>query len=109
MMDAPYNVPDAAFPPIALADVADLMPDNDEMLSRLASNMATQERIFQNLGFGPIRKNWLRHAARLGEVVTARTGREEVMGTFDSIDEAGQLVLITSKGPRAIPAADVFF
>jgi BirA family biotin operon repressor/biotin-[acetyl-CoA-carboxylase] ligase len=32
-----------------------------------------------------------------------------VTGIFDSIDRDGNLVLITGTGPRAIPAADIFF
>ena len=48
-------------------------------------------------------------AARLGEVITARTGREEIVGRFETIDEHGQLVLETPDGRRAVPAADVFF
>jgi BirA family biotin operon repressor/biotin-[acetyl-CoA-carboxylase] ligase len=79
------------------------------MLSMLASNMATEERIFDELGFGPIRENWLKNAAKLGEVITARTARSEITGTFETVDEAGQLVLLTSKGRVTIPAADVYF
>ena len=61
------------------------------------------------LGFGRIRDDWMSNAARLGEVITARTGREDVTGIFDSIDKDGNLVLITATGPRAIAAADVYF
>ena len=49
------------------------------------------------------------YAARLGMPLRARTMREVHQGTFDSIDPAGNLVLITATGPVAIPAADVFF
>ncbi len=41
-------------------------------------------------------------------MITARTGREEVTGIFDTIDRDGNLVLITGTGPRAIPAAEYF-
>jgi BirA family biotin operon repressor/biotin-[acetyl-CoA-carboxylase] ligase len=41
--------------------------------------------------------------------VTARTGTETHEGIFDTIDETGAMVLRTSDGLRAIPAADVFF
>ncbi len=109
LVRAPAGVRDAAFPPIGLEEAGGAPCDQDEFLSLLASNMATEEGLFQRLGFGPIRKNWLRRAARLGEVITARTAREEITGRFETIDEAGQLVLETPKGQVRIPAADVYF
>ena len=105
----PGEVSDAAFPPVSLAGEGGEPVDQDEMLSMLASNMATEERIFSELGFGPIRESWLRKAARLGEVITARTARDTFTGTFETVDEAGQLVLQTPKGRMTIPAADVYF
>jgi BirA family biotin operon repressor/biotin-[acetyl-CoA-carboxylase] ligase len=45
----------------------------------------------------------------LGEVITARTTRVEYTGTFETVDEAGSLVLKTAKGVIAIPAGDIFF
>ena len=109
LVHVPEGVRDAAFPPVSLAGEGGRPVDLDEFLSNLASAYATEERIFEALGFGPIREKWLRHAARLGEVITARTGREEITGTFETIDEAGQLVLATPKGRVTIPAADVYF
>lgn len=105
----PETVQDAAFPPVSLAGEGGEPVDQDEMLSILASNIATEERIFSELGFGPIRESWLRKAARLGEVITARTARDTFTGTFETVDEAGQLVLKTPKGRMTIPAADVYF
>lgn len=105
----PTGVRDAMFPPVSLEGEGGAATDTHELLSLLASNMATEECIFDELGFGPIRKCWLRRAARLGEVITARTAREEYTGVFESIDEAGQLVLRTPNGQVAIPAAEVFF
>ncbi len=106
---SPAGIRDAAFPPVGLEDVGGEPCDQDEFLSLLASNMATEEGLYQRLGFGPIRKNWLRRAARLGETITARTTREELTGTFKTIDDTGQLVLQTPKGQVWIPAAEIFF
>ena len=105
----PEGIRDAAFPPVALVERDRLPPDLDEFLSALASHMATEERFFQEFGFGHIREKWLRHAARLGEVITARTMQDEITGRFETVDEAGRLVLETPKGRVAIPAADVYF
>lgn len=109
LVRAPDGLRDAAFPPIGLEEAGGEPTDPDEFLSYLASNMATEERLFAELGFGPIRKNWLRRAARLGEVITARTAREEITGRFETMDEDGQLVLETPNGQVRIPAADVYF
>ena len=60
-------------------------------------------------GFEPIRTAWLTRAARLGEVITARTLTSKMVGTFETVDSNGNLVLKTAKGRVSIPAADVFF
>lgn len=109
LVNVPRQVRDASFPPVSLEGEGGEATDLDEFLSTLASNMATEERIFAEFGFAPIRENWLRRAARLGEVITARTAQREITGRFETVDEAGQLVLHTPKGQVAIPAADVFF
>lgn len=104
----PDGVQDAAFPPTALAEHGEAVSP-EEFLEELAANFATEEAIFAELGFARIREDWLKRAARLGEVITARTSREEITGTFESIDEAGNLILRTPKGAQVIAAADVYF
>ncbi|MHA6264011.1 biotin--[acetyl-CoA-carboxylase] ligase [Arenibacterium sp. CAU 1754] len=81
----------------------------EDFLFWLAGFFADHERLFQEFGFGPIRRLWLRHAARLGESVMARTGNSEITGVFETVDEAGQLVLNTPKGRVGVSAAEVFF
>jgi BirA family transcriptional regulator, biotin operon repressor / biotin---[acetyl-CoA-carboxylase] ligase len=51
----------------------------------------------------------LAQAAKLGEVITARTGTAEFTGTFQTVDGSGALVLKASDGIHHIPAADVYF
>ena len=109
LISAPEDVTDADFRPVGLAAEGGEIMDINEFLSLLASNVATEERLFAELGFGPIRKKWLRRAARLGEAITARTARDEISGTFETVDDAGQLVLTTPNGRVKIPAADVYF
>jgi len=105
----PLGIRDALFPPICLADRIGETVLPEDFLTLLASNYATQEDILTRLGFDKIRKIWLGRAARLGEIITAHTGREEITGRFATVDEAGCLVLETPEGRRAIPAADVYF
>jgi len=99
------EVQDASFLPVHLGGVV----DQDGFLGLLSAHFAAEEARFQSDGFGPIRKDWLSKAARLGEVITARTTRETLTGTFETVDEAGQLVLLTPKGRITVPAADVYF
>lgn len=99
-----------AVPPVSVKEaVGQKVETAEDTLYWLASHYADQERFFSEFGFDPIRRLWLRHAARLGEVITARTSRDSHTGTFETIDAAGQLVLRTAKGQVAVPAADVFF
>lgn len=105
---SPHQVEAGAFHPTAVADHGAPVSPQD-FLFWLASHFADQERLFQEFGFDPIRRAWLENAARLGEVITARTTRDEITGTFETVDADGNLVLKTSNGMQAIPAADVYF
>ena len=86
---------------------ADVEPDDFAL--ELAAAYARWEVQFTTYGFAPIREAWLAKAAKLGEVITARTVRDEYTGTFDGIDASGNLILHTAKGMQAIAAADVYF
>ena len=101
----PGGIRDAAFPPTAVGEAI----DPETFLTELAGFYATEESILMSLGFEPIREKWLRHAARLGEVITARTGDAEHTGQFKTVDGEGRLVLDTPEGERRIAAADVYF
>ena len=81
----------------------------EPFLDALAHHYATLEQQFTELGFAPIRNGWLAHAARLGEVITARTGSDTRTGTFEDVDPDGQLVLRGARGVERIAAADVYF
>ena len=99
-----------AVTPVSLAgalDVEKITPE--DFLDVLAVEYAALEAQFTTFGFAPIRTAWLAHAARLGEVITARTMRDETIGTFEDVDSHGNLILRTAAGAVAITAADVFF
>ncbi len=103
------QVAPGALRPVSLLSETGALVEPEQFLTALAASFAGHEAQFQAYGFAPVREAWLARAARLGEVVTARTGREEVTGTFDTLDTAGNLVLISARGRVSIPAADVFF
>jgi BirA family transcriptional regulator, biotin operon repressor / biotin---[acetyl-CoA-carboxylase] ligase len=61
-------------------------------------------------GFADIRKAWLERAFGLGERVAIQTGTVTVEGTFDTLDEAGCLIVRTADGKRVpIAAGEVYF
>lgn len=97
------------FRPVSLTGEGGRHVTPRDFLSVLASHFATQEAKLAALGFGRIREDWLRHAARIGEEITARTAQGEVTGIFDTVDLDGNLILITATGPQIIAAADVYF
>jgi BirA family biotin operon repressor/biotin-[acetyl-CoA-carboxylase] ligase len=103
------EVEPGAVPPVSLLSQTGAAVDPETFLTHLAAAYAPLEDQFVTLGFAPIRTAWLARAARLGQVITARTARSETSGTFETVDETGNLVLNTAKGRVAIPAADVFF
>ncbi|KIN64707.1 Biotin--acetyl-CoA-carboxylase ligase [Sulfitobacter noctilucicola] len=98
-----------ALPPKSLAHDLKMDVAPEVFLNMLAVEYAALEAQFTSQGFAPIRTGWLAHAARLGEQITARTMRDETTGTFETVDENGNLILQTSQGRVAITAADVFF
>ena len=95
--------------PVSLLSETGAHVTPEDFLTELAAAYAGYEKQFVTYGFDPIRTAWLSRAARLGEVITARTGSTETTGTFETVDAGGNLVLNTAKGRVSIPAADVFF
>ena len=111
LLEAPSaeDVEAGAVRPVSLLSETGVSVTPEEFLDALAMAYARYETQFRDLGFAPIRTAWLDRAARLGEVITARTAREEFTGTFETVDATGNLVLSTAKQRHAIPAAEIFF
>lgn len=105
----PETLEPGAVPPVALGDVMGGTIGPENFLELLGPAYAYWEDQFRKHGFAPIRAAWLDRAARLGELITARTGKTELIGTFETVDEAGNLILTNAEGRHAIPAAEVFF
>ena len=103
------QVETGAVPPVSVIGAGGKSSSPEDFLFWLASHFADLENQFQQFGFDPIRHLWLKHAARLGEVLTARLPSEQITGTFHTIDAAGHLILKTAKGERRIAAAEVYF
>ncbi len=105
----PPRAPDADFGPVSLAEAIGQIIPQQEFLTVLADTYATQEDKLRYFGFERIREDWLRHAIKLGEVITARLPKENISGIFETIDIEGNLVLLTGRGHVTVTAADVYF
>lgn len=103
------EVEPGAVAPVSVLAETGVRVGQEQMLDALARAWAVREESFTTWGFAPIREAWLARAARLGEVITARTTRDTHVGTFETVDASGQLVLNTAQGRVLIAAADVFF
>lgn len=105
----PDEVEARAVTPVSLSGALGKDIPPEVFLDALATAYAQLETQFTTYGFAPVRNAWLAHAARIGEVVTARTMQDETVGVFEDVDADGCLVLGTSKGRVTIAAADVYF
>ncbi|MFW8592617.1 biotin--[acetyl-CoA-carboxylase] ligase [Cribrihabitans neustonicus] len=95
--------------PVSLLSETGVQVSPETFLEAVAEAFDRYETQFAAYGFEPIRTEWLARAAKLGEVITARTATAETEGTFETVDASGNLVLNTAKGRVSIPAADIYF
>jgi BirA family biotin operon repressor/biotin-[acetyl-CoA-carboxylase] ligase len=83
----------------------------EELFSALSDAWVEFRGIWDNgRGFAEIRRLWLARAAGLGEKVAIHTGSATLEGIFDTIDDAGCLIVRTAEGRRVpVAAGEVFF
>jgi BirA family biotin operon repressor/biotin-[acetyl-CoA-carboxylase] ligase len=63
----------------------------------------------QGAGFAAIRSEWLSHAAGIGGDIVVRLANRELAGKFESLDEAGRLMLRLPAGElEPITAGEIF-
>ncbi len=106
---AAAEVEASALPPVSLLSETGASVTPEDLLAALAPAFAAHEHSLQTYGFGPVRQAWLDRAARLGQQITARLGETSLTGRFDTVDEAGRLILAAPDRTHAIAAADIFF
>lgn len=98
-----------ALPPVSVLAETGLRITPEALLLPLARAFLHWENLLKTTGFAALQAEFLAHATRLGENITARTGKDTFHGVFETIDLQGNLILATDEGPRAISAADIFF
>lgn len=73
----------------------------EDLFELLSNQVVDAARIWRRgRGFSDIRTLWLERAAGIGAPLAVRTGGETVQGIFETIDEAGRLVVETDDGTR---------
>lgn len=102
--------PDLPYPATALRAFGSLA-DAPMLFSALSDAWAGAERIWADgKGFAVIRRLWLERAAGIGERVVVSLGGEVVAGLFETIDDAGRLVVQAADGSRrTIASGEVHF
>jgi BirA family biotin operon repressor/biotin-[acetyl-CoA-carboxylase] ligase len=97
-----YPATDLAAGGASLTPAAVLEPLSIKMLGRLAQWNRGE-------GFGTVRTDWLARAAGVGADVRVRLAERELIGTLETVDEHGRLVLrLPDETTHTIAAGDVF-
>jgi len=82
----------------------------EKLLEDVCAALVKWLQIWQNEGFAPVRKAWLRKVHGMGERISARMPGETIEGVFTGLDEQGALLLDIGSGDvLRITAGEVFF
>jgi BirA family biotin operon repressor/biotin-[acetyl-CoA-carboxylase] ligase len=82
----------------------------EELFAALSDAWARLRLIWDNgRGFPKIREQWLERASGLGQQVSVQAGKSTITGIFETIDDAGCLIVLTEGGRMPVAAGDVYF
>jgi len=99
---------ETSYPATDLAATGSLVV-TDVLLEALSVGMAQRLRQWnRGQGFSATRKDWLKRAAGLGEMLQVRLRERELSGRFEGLDEAGHLLLKQGGDLSTITAGEVF-
>ncbi len=91
---------DLPYPATSLSQIAH-EPRAEDLFDILSDEILVAARSWsRGRGFSSIRERWLASAAGIGAPVTVRLAGETVQGIFETIDEAGRLVVRSDDGTR---------
>lgn len=98
------------FPATSLASLG-VMASADDLFRELSDAWHECFGIWDNgRGFADIRTLWLARAAGLGEAVSVVSGKFNIAGTFETIDDTGCLIVRTADATCVtVAAGDVYF
>jgi BirA family transcriptional regulator, biotin operon repressor / biotin---[acetyl-CoA-carboxylase] ligase len=104
-----HHPPAVEFPATDFAELG-VAVDAAALLQALGRAMAAHLRQWdRGAGFATIRAGWLARAVGIGHAIRVRLPEREISGHFETIDEAGRLILLLGDGRReTIAAGEVF-
>lgn len=80
-----------------------------ELTARVLEQLEKQLDLFQTKGFEPIRKQWVRFAAGIGQPLSVKLPDKQLTGIFRALGQTGALLLELPDGSvQEIAAGDVF-
>jgi BirA family biotin operon repressor/biotin-[acetyl-CoA-carboxylase] ligase len=104
---APEGLP---YPAVSLASLGHHVSAEMLFAALSAEWVEVMDLWAEGRGFPAIRNLWLRRAAGAGREIVVRTGQETLWGTFETLDEMGQLVVRLRDGSlRQVTAGEVHF
>jgi BirA family transcriptional regulator, biotin operon repressor / biotin---[acetyl-CoA-carboxylase] ligase len=96
------------YPATSLADAGVCGENAPAVLDAVLAAFAGWYERWRLDGFAGVRRAWLEQAFGLGEPIDVRLEQQTLSGTFEGIDESGQLLLATASGVRPVSTGDVF-
>lgn len=85
-------------------------PTPTEALAVLSEALVRTAAAWARAGFAPLRDEWIKGAAGIGQLCLARLDTETVEGLAEGLDADGALLLrLSDRSLRRIAAGDVFF
>jgi len=101
------ELPEALRQSATACDLEGAPVDLTQLAGAVLDRIATRYRRWQSGGFAAIREDWLRHAAWMGEDVTAEHQSGRLVGRALGVSELGELILETPTGPVLIAAGEL--
>ena len=104
---APEGLP---YPTTSLASL-DIAATAETVFATLSAAWVKTIRVWDGgSGFAAVRAMWLERAVGLGRPMAVTSGSSTVSGTFETLDEGGQLMIRTREGRSvSVSAGEVFF
>ncbi len=100
-----------SFPPdivaISLHQVVDDPPSPLRLLASFVEELAARLVQLDGDRLGPLRDEWMRHAAGIGEMVTIASPSGTVTGVAEGVDDGGALLIRTPQRTVRVLAGDV--
>ncbi len=101
--------PRPVFPASSLALESGKTWEIDAVLSAIIRELNVVLPRLENHGWNDLRAEFENQCLGIGEVLRVKTGSETLIGTLESVDEKGALVLRTASGVRKVLAGEISY